>query len=256
MRLTLAIGVLVGLGCVASANAQAPVASFPQVTAAPVPLHSVSGRFSSLNPRGQGSCPERRVSGRVVSPRLILVKDMSCGRPGHDNVLVNVEFANPADAAQMVTGRRVTIAANFKHAEEDRDPVFVAEFLIAVNAKFVSGDKVDPSAPPAPAFTSYMMCQPPELDALASKLGRELCVQNTIVADITGWGPALEAAARNPQKLAPEDPGPGDANTISCRFDPGVSDRQLQAIACARGSYWAWYRAKWGDPLDSTLAPT
>src|SRR5690242_3007130 len=196
VRLTLAIGVLVGLGCVASANAQAPVASFPQVTAAPVPLHSVSGRFSSLNPRGQGSCPERKVSGRVVSPRLILVKEMNCGRPGHDNVLVNIRFANPADAAQMVTGRQVTITGKFTSAVEDRDPLFFAEFLIAEQAALAASDSRDSAAPPAPPFTSYMLCQPPELDALARKLGKELCAQNTLLPNLAALNPALEAAAR------------------------------------------------------------
>jgi hypothetical protein len=251
-----AVGALALLVCPAPVLAQAaPSAAFAQVTGVPIPLNSVSGRFSSLNPVNQQDCRYKRVSGRVVSPRLILVKDMSCGRPGHDNVLVNVQFSDPADAAQMVTGRRVTIAATFKHAEEDRDPVFVAEFLIAEKAKFVTGDRLDTSAPPVPAFTSYMLCQPPELDALAGRLGHEMCVQNTVVADLAGWGPSLEAAARTPAKLKPEETMPGDANAISCRLDPGVSDRQLPAIACARNSYWAWYKAKWGDPLDSTLAP-
>ena len=257
LKLALAMGALALSFSPAAVMAQnaAPAASFAQVTAAPIPLHSVSGRFSSLNPVNQQKCSYSRVSGRVLSPRLILVKEMSCGRPGHDNVLVNVRFSNPADAAQMITGRRVTIAGSFKHAEEDRDPVFVAEFLIADNARFVSGDRLDASAPPAQAFTSYMMCQPPELDALASKLGHDLCVQSTIVADLAGWEPSLEAAARAPAKLAPEETAPGDPNAISCRLDPGVSDRQLPAIACARNSYWAWYKAKWGDPLDATLAP-
>jgi len=257
MKLIPAIGALALLFCPVPVLAQnaAPAASFAQVTAAPIPLHSVSGRFSSLNPVNQQKCSYSRISGRVLSPRLILVKDMSCGRPGHDNVLVNVRFSNPADAAQMIMGRRVTITGSFKHAEEDRDPVFVAEFLIADNAKFVRGDPIDRTAPPAQVFTSYMLCQPPELDALANKLGHDLCVQSTIVADLAGWGPSLEAAARTPAKLAPEETVPGDANAISCRLDPGVSDRQLPAIACARNSYWAWYKAKWGDPLDATLAP-
>jgi hypothetical protein len=247
--------------CSAQALAQArvpagpPVASFAPVTGVPIPLQSVSGRFSSLNPLNQLNCPYKRVSGRVVSPRLILVKEMDCGRPGHDNVLVNIQLSNPADAMEMVTGRRVTIAARFKNAEEDRDPIFVAEFLIAEQAKLVAGDPLDHSAPPARAFTSYMLCQPPELDALATRLGKELCVQSTIVADLTETGPALETAARAPAKLSPEDTVPGDRNAISCRLDPGVSDRHLSAIACARNSYWVWYKAKWRDPLSSTPAP-
>src|SRR4051812_37925601 len=230
MRLILAIGALLLLVRPASVLAQAgapaaagPSVAFPQVTGVPIPLQSVSGRFSSLNPLNQHKCPYRRVSGRVVSPRLLLVREMSCGRPGHDNVLVNVQFSNPADAAQMVTGRRVTITADFKNAEEDRDPIFVAEFLIAEKAKVVAADPVDRSAPPPQAFTSYMICQPPELDALAGQLGRELCVQSTLLANLTVAGPALETAARAPAKLAPQDAVPGDPNAISCRLDPGVS---------------------------------
>ena len=232
-----------------------PVASFAPVTGVPIPVHSASGRFSSLNPSNRLNCSYKKVSGRVVSPRLILVKDMNCGRPGHDNVLVNVQLSNPADAAQMVPGRRVTVAARFKSAQEDRDPLFFAEFLIAEQAQLVGGDPLDRSAPPAPAFTSYMMCQPPELDALATQLGKELCVQSTLVADLAATSPALAAAARAPAQVSPEDTVTGDPNAISCRLDPKRSDAQLPAVACARGSYWAWYKTKWSDPLSPIPAP-
>ncbi len=239
----------------ALAQAAAPVASFAPVTGVPVPVHSASGRFSSLNPSKRLNCSYRKVTGRVVSPRLILVKEMNCGRPGHDNVLVNVQLSNPADAMQMVPGRRVAIAANFKSAQEDRDPLFFAEFLIAEKAQFAGGDPVDRSAPAAQAFTSYMMCQPPELDALAAQLGKELCVQSTVVADIQATGPALAKAAAAPAQLSPEETVAGDPDAISCRLDPKRSDAQLPAVACARGSYWAWYKTKWGDPLSPIPAP-
>src|SRR6185312_17490625 len=161
----------------ALAQGVGPSVAFPQVTAAPIPLQSASGRYSSLNPPNRLACPYSKVTGRVVSSRLILVKEMKCGRPGHDNVLVNVRFSNPADAEQMITGRRVTIAGKFVSAQEDRDELFFAEFLIAEQAALAGADPVDGSAPPVPAFTSYMLCQPPELDALAGTLGKELCVQ-------------------------------------------------------------------------------
>jgi len=99
------------------------------------------------------------------------------------------------------------------------------------------------------------MCQPPELEALAARLGKDLCVQSTLVADLTATGPALEAAARAPANISPTDTVPGDANAISCRLDPARSDTDLSAIACARNSYWAWYSAKWPDPLSPTPAP-
>jgi hypothetical protein len=255
MKPALIIGALLPLLFFGSAHALAQGAG-PAVAFAPVtgtPLQSTSGRFSSLNPSNQRNCPYKRVTGRVVSPGLIMVKDMFCGRRGHDNVLVNVQLSNPADAAKMITGRRVVVTARFKSAVEDRDPLFFAEFLIAENATVEPVDSRDRAA--AQPFTSYMMCQPPELDALAKKLGNALCVQNTIVADLAQTGAALEAAARTPAKLSPEDTVPGDPSAISCRVDPKRSDAQLPAIACARGSYWAWYKAKWPDPLSSTPAP-
>ena len=99
-----------------------------------------------------------------------------------------------------------------------------------------------------------MICQPPELDALARRLRSDLCVQNTIVSNLTATGPALEAAARVPSKVPPEDIVSGDANAIACGLDPGVSDRHLTAIACTRNSYWTWYKAL-RDPKFSTPAP-
>src|SRR5881227_3125526 len=116
MKPILVIGALLStlFFCSAHALAQSggpPVASFAPVTGVPIPVQSASGRFSSLNPPNRLNCSYKKVTGRVVSPRLIMVKEMNCGRPGHDNVLVNVQLSNPADAAQMVTGRRVAIAA-------------------------------------------------------------------------------------------------------------------------------------------------
>lgn len=224
-------------------NGGAPSAAFAEVTGVPIPLQSVSGRFSSLNPLDRHDCAEKQASGRVVSPTLIMVDGRFCGRRAQTFALVNVQFANPADAAQMIAGRRVAITAAFKRATEARGSFFIADFLIAEEAAFVGGDPIDRAAPPAPAFTSYMVCQPPELDALAGKLGTDLCVQNTIVANLKTTGPALEAAARAPAKAPPEQIVSGDANAISCGPDPGVSDRHLTAMDCARGSYWSWYRA-------------
>ena len=262
MKPSLAIGALLPtlLFCLTPASGESgasalPSVAFPQVTAAPIPLESASGRFSSLNPPNRLDCPYKEVSGRVVSPRLILVKQMDCGRPGHDNVLVNVQLSNPADAAQMVTGRHVTITASFKSAQEDRDPRFFAEYLIAEKAGVVTDDPPDRSLPPAQAFTSYMMCQAPELDALATRLGKELCVQSTVVANLRETGPALETAARRPARVAPENTVSGGPDAISCRLDPKRSDAHLPAIACARNSYWIWYQEKWRDPLSPAPAP-
>lgn len=249
MGLTLAIAALLLLfACTGSVLAQngsagAPPVAFGQVTGVPIPLQSVSGRFSSLNPLDRHNCSEKRASGRVVSPTLIMVTGSICGRRAQTYVLVNVQLSNPADAVQMVTGRRVDVTATFKRALEARDSLFIADFVIAEKAAIAGGDPIDRSASPAPAFTSYMICQPPELDALARQLGSDLCAQNTIVANLTAAGPALEAAARAPSKVSPEETVSSDANAISCAPDPGVSDRHLMAMACARNSYWTWYKA-------------
>jgi hypothetical protein len=252
VRLALAIGALVVLATANSVIAQSgPSVAFGQVTGIPIPIQSVSGRFSSLNPLDQHVCSDTKASGRVVSPTLILIAKGACGRRGQGYVLANVRLANPADAAQMVPGRRVEMTATFKRALEARDSIFVADYVIAENAVIAGGDPVDRSAPP---FTSYMICQPPELDALAGRLGSDLCVQNTVVADLAATGAALEAAARVPSKTPPEDIVSGDPDSITCGIDPGVSDRHLTAIACARGSYWRWYKAL-RDPKFSDPAP-
>jgi hypothetical protein len=248
-RLTLAIGGFLLLACTAPVLAEVgapagggPSVSFSPVTGIPAPLQSVSGRFSSLNPLHQVDCPNQEVSGRVVSPSLILVTQINCGEPVRDSLLVNVKLNNSADAGQMVTGRHVVITGRLKSAGESSDP---GDYLIVENAELVAGDPIDPSAPPAQDFTSYMMCQPPELDALARQLGSELCVQNTIVADLAVTGPALETAARAPARVSPTDTVHGDPNAITCRLDHRISDRHLSGIACARNSYWTWYKAEW-----------
>ena len=250
MKFPLSIAALFFLLCPAplcQVQAQnAPPVAFPQVTGLPTPLWSSSGRFSSLNPVNRTSCPNRRVTGRVVSASLIMVAEGFCGRGRSGNVLVNVELANPADAAQMVVGRRVTIAAAFKNAEEGRTEEIYANYLIAEKAILVSAE---PRRTPSPAFTSYMICQPPELDALAGQIGRELCVQNTLVENLAVTGPALEQAARAPAAVS------GDPNAIVCQPDLERSDLHLSSITCARGSYWAWYDSKWRDYLFETPAP-
>jgi hypothetical protein len=238
----------------ALAEDSAPPITFPQVTNIPVPFQSISGRWSALNPHLRSSCRFNQVLGRAVSTRLILVKELDCGQGAQiDDVLVNVELSDPADTVQMIRGRRVVVKGQFHLAREYRAAMSGwANYFIAEKAALVAGD---PRGAPAPAFMSYMVCQPPELDALAVQLGHELCVQSTLLADLTQARPALETAARAPAKLSPDDKVPGDADTISCRLDPGLSDPQLQAVACARGGYWAWYKAGWGKPVPAGLAP-
>lgn len=245
------------LACPSAALAQqesapiGPPVAFPQVTAVPIPLQSISGRFSSLSPARRVNCRNRQVAGRVVSESLIMVDQRFCGRD-QSGVLVNVLFGNPADASRMVVGATVTIRAAFKIADEDRE-AYDASFLIAEKTQLVD---VQPPVAPATAFTSYMICQPPELDALAEKLGGQLCVQNTVVENLAATGPALEAAARAPANMSSANQETGDPNAITCRRDLERSDIHLSSTACARGSYWVWWqKTKVRDERYWTPAP-
>ena len=74
-QLNAVAGLLIVLSCCGAALAQTPDGSpiaLPPVTAAPLPLLSTSGRFSSLNPPGQDLCGYGDVTGHVVSTHLIL----------------------------------------------------------------------------------------------------------------------------------------------------------------------------------------
>ena len=247
--LLLAFAYPVAVQAQASAPVGPPVA-FPQVTALPVPLQSISGRFSSLNPTKRTNCRSRQVAGRVVSTSVIMVDQGFCGRQ-QSGVLLNVLFSNRADASRMIAGARVTIRGAFKTADEDRKE-YDANFLIAEKAQLIDAS---PPAAPVPAFISYMICQPPELDALAGKLGGQLCVQNTVVENIATMGASLEAAARAPAKEGINE-DTSDPNAITCRRDLERSDIHLSSIACARGSYWAWWqKTKVRDERYWTPAP-
>ena len=146
MRLIMAIGALLLLAYPGPALAQngapgpaGPSVAFEQVTRIPIPVQGVSGRFSSLNPLDQYNCSDKKVSGRTVSPTLILVTGEACGRRGQTYLLVNVQLSNPADAVQMIPGRRVDITATFKRAFEASDPIFTADFVIAEKAAIAGG---------------------------------------------------------------------------------------------------------------------
>jgi hypothetical protein len=244
-------GLLIVLSCCGAALAQTPDGSpiaLPPVTAAPLPLLSTSGRFSSLNPPGQDLCGYGDVTGHVVSTHLIQADQFVCDGQGGGS-LVNAELGDPADTRQMIIGRRVAIKGAIKAAFERRGPYTVA-YLFVENARLVAGD---PRGAPAQAATSFMMCQPPELDTLVSALGRELCVQSTLVANLKVTGPALEAAARAPGSS--RDTPSGDPAAIACRLDPEYSDSHLPAIACARNSYWHWWAVKQVSPGLATAPP-
>jgi hypothetical protein len=249
----LAILLLLPLPCSGAALAQAPAQatvpgspsiSLPQVTVRPIAVVSTSGRFSSLNPPDKILCRNGSVSGHVVSPHLIQIDRIGCEQPSGgyapgemENVLMNVALATPADRAKMITGATVTLKGLFVMALETHGTYNVS-FLLGGNAVILDSTPPDPSAAPGP-MTSYIVCQAPEMDALAQKLGSELCVQSSLLLNLSADGAALQAAAAAPDTAAADD-----ANAISCRHDPERSDLHLPAIACARHSYWDWWSIK------------
>ena len=232
-------------------------ARFPSLGQQLPALLSGSGRFSSINPPNQVTCHMSSVAGRVISSNLIHVDHFYCDDSGGygfsgNSMLVNVELADPADAAMMIPGSKVIVLGTVKSAMENHNG-YTPYFLFVENARVGMHDT---DADPSHATISYMICQPPELDALAKQLGRQLCVQSTIVANLGATGPALETATRMPVKLSPTDSVSGDPDAITCRLDPEHSDAELPAMTCARNNYWAWWKEKWLNPqLYSTPAP-
>ena len=260
MKLHLAISALLLSICPALAQDGAPVPAandqpthFSPVGQQLPALLSGSGRFSAIDPPNQATCHATSVAGRVVSRNLIYMRDnFDCGGFRGHGMLVNVELADPADAAKMIPGTAIIAQGTIKTAMEKHNG-YTVFFIFVENARANPfGTEVDPTY----ANFTYMNCQPPELDALAKQLGRELCVQNTLVTNLAATGQALEVAAHAPAKILPGDPVSGDPAAITCRLDPERSDAELSAITCARNNYWVWWRAKWFDPSGiSTTGP-
>ena len=254
MVLFLPAGVLAQGSAPATAKTTDQQARFPSLGQQLPALLSGSGRFSAINPTNQVTCGEFSVAGHVISRNLIyMIDNFDCARGfrGH-GMLVNVELADPADAAKMIPGSAVVAQGTIKNAIENHNG-YTVYFIFVENARVTPfGTEVDPNY----ANFNYMNCQPPELDALAKQLGHELCVQNTLVTNLAATGQALEAAAHAPVKMLPGDPVSGDPAAITCRLDPERSDAELSAMTCARNNYWVWWRAKWFNPSGiSTTGP-
>jgi len=228
-------------------------AHFPSLGQQLPALLSGSGRFSAIDPANQVTCGATSVAGRVISRSLIYMREnFDCGGFRGHGMLVNVELADPADAAKMIPGSAVIAQGTIKDAHENHNG-YTVYFIFVEKARVTSfGSDIDPQY----ANFTYMNCQPPELDALAKLLGRELCVQNTLVTNLVATGQELEAAAHAPMKISPGDLVSGDPAAITCRLDPERSDAELSAITCARNNYWVWWRAKWFNPSGiSTTGP-
>jgi hypothetical protein len=195
-------------------------------------------------------CQNSNVIGHVLTPRLVAVERdrFVCANYGGFADL-NVELADPADAAKMIPGTYVIVRGTFISAFEYHGSYRVV-FVIAQQAHITS---FGGSSTPVQTNGSVMMCQPPQLDALASKLGHELCVQSSLVTNLDANGAALEAAARAPMAGSAESAAAGDPAAITCRADPEHSDAHLTALACARNNYWAWWVQKQRCPITCDL---
>ena len=125
---------------------------------------------------------------------------------------------------------------------------FIAVMTVALAPSMAIAQSVQQAPPtdrvtaqlPVDAFGSQgesrIVCRPPQLVELAKRMGRNLCVQNSILANLKATGPALEAAARAFAEHRPGNTLSGSPDAISCRqmnqaFT--VSD-----LTCAQNSYW------------------
>ena len=99
-------------------------------------------------------------------------------------------------------------------------------------------------AGPVSTQTGNLVCGP-ELIGLSKELGRNLCVQRSIVANLSVTGPALDAAARalveHPIGYNPSR----DPDAITCRQTEHPAGSRLPPyLSCGYNSYWK-ERAAW-----------
>jgi hypothetical protein len=244
-----------------------PVVGLVQMAMNRLPV--LSGSASADEPKTSFVCLNTRVTGRVVSPEAIRMVGFACDRGGdltgggssklfgscplayddYDlprvrtdtrvmapsssckyNVNMNVQLADPADAARMQPGMTVKLTGDFRVASQNH-----VDYLIVSNARVLY---VTPSAPVPGEKVSTFTCQPPQLIELSKQVGQNLCVQDEIVADLNTEGPALSTAAhsftRHPIRNTPVG-GPDD---ITCRLGIESGTRLPPPLNCARNSYW------------------
>ena len=95
------------------------------------------------------------------------------------------------------------------------------------------------SAPPAAAAADQpaaFTCRPPALVELSKKLGRNLCVQDDILANLSATGPEIMAALNSSFLSHPflkdfQNELAGGPGAITCRAGG-------RSLTCAHNSYW------------------
>jgi hypothetical protein len=213
-------------------------------------------------------CHNTNIFGRVISPKAIQMPGFNCitggapafyGRQSVDtcpdasadsgradltsadrlegagrlpckvDVTMNVRLADPADAGKMQPGKIVRLGGNFLVARERS-----ADYLTVENAKVL---EIDPlTTEESTKALSLLLCQPPQLVELSKQLGRRLCVQSDIVANLNVTGPDLQAAARSLLGQSARNERSDDPNAITCR--KRVYVRLPSSVTCAFNSYW------------------
>ena len=238
------------------ARSNPPTQPTESVIVQPVPVVSTSGRFSSPDPQTKPDrvlfCRKDTVPGRVISDTLVLVPQFQCGNIEElgaiglrlTNAVMNVQFSDPTERSKMNVGAGVFINADFVVAFEHHGTYGVS-FLIAKNAALTVGAPPEPSTGPARPITSYIVCRAPAMESLSVRLGKEICIQSSLLDQLSTLEPAVEAAAATPVDETPGDSGSAEPNGITCRTDPERTDLRLSTIACARNYYWAWWAKKY-----------
>jgi hypothetical protein len=88
-----------------------------------------------------------------------------------------------------------------------------------------------------------VVCDPPQLNALAKELARRLCVQSDILMNLNTTGTALAKAARSFEPFPQANTSNARPNAISCRnSSDGITSRlgtSRSPLVCALNTYWS-----------------
>lgn len=133
------------------------------------------------------------------------------------------------------------------HAPSAEEPRVAVNSGAAQLAKATSNGT--PAADASDRVNSRLiLCQPPQLIELSKQLGRHLCVQYDIVANLKVTGAILEKAARSLMQHPTMDESSDDPNAISCNEEHQQTATRLKSpLACAHNSYWASLHQKQND---------
>lgn len=235
---------------------------------APTPSNAGSDATSSTF-----ICQNHSATGRAISPEGIQMAGFQCDLTGNGNngdgtnillgrfrhtkgqsdVTMRVQLANAADAGKMQPGKLVKITGDIRVIKFGNGRYFLA----MADAKVVWVDPFDRTAAPVPSGTGFIVCGPPQLMAISKQVGRRLCAQNDIVANLNATGQALSEAVRSLVLYPQADDLAGDPDAITCRQSENQTNTRLQPrVTCAHNSYWAFLaqqKAKMSQPNIALL---